>query len=362
VQSHSQSSDGRTSLLQLDNRRFTYRELEAMTNNFRRVIGRGGFGTVYDGVLEDGTQVAVKLRSESSNQGVTEFLAEARNLTKIHHKNLVALIGYCKDGEYLALVYEHMSEGNLQDKLRGRDGNAGCLTWRQRLRIALESAQGLEYLHKSCSPPFLHRDVKTSNILLNADLKAKVADFGLLKALNHDDDTHASTARVVGTHGYLAPEYASALKLTDKSDVYSFGVVLLEVITGQPPILQSSEPANIVEWVRQRLGRGNIEGIVDACMAGAYDVNSVWKTTDVALRCTAGAPAQRPTMTVVVAHLQECLELEESRTVGDTNGSDPNSSYSMYGSDQSTDIGQSNKVFEMEHKFGKALATGPATR
>lgn len=309
--SASQNGDGQHSLLQLENRRFTYRELEAMTSNFQRVLGRGGFGSVYDGFLPDGTQVAVKLRSQSSSQGVREFLTEAQTLTKIHHKNLVSMVGYCKDGECMALVYEHMSEGNLEDKLRGKDHNAGSLTWRQRLRIALESAKGLEYLHKACSPAFVHRDVKTSNILLNANLEAKVADFGLLKAFSQDGDTHVSTARLVGTHGYLAPEYAAALQLTVKSDVYSFGIVLLEVITGQTPILQCPDPTNIIQWARQRLARGNIEDVVDVRMQGEYDVNGVWKAADVALKCTVQAPTQRPTMTDVVMQLQECLELEE---------------------------------------------------
>ncbi|KAK3135031.1 hypothetical protein QOZ80_5BG0413760 [Eleusine coracana subsp. coracana] len=298
-------------MMQLENRRFTYRELEVITNNFKRVLGKGGFGSVYDGFLEDGTQVAVKLRSQSSNQGVREFLTEAQTLTKIHHKNLVSLIGYCKDGQYLALVYEHMSEGTLEDKLRGRDGNAGSLSWRQRLRIALESAQGLEYLHKACSPPFLHRDVKTSNILLNANHEAKIADFGLLKAFQHDDDTHVSTVRVVGTHGYLAPEYAAALQLTEKSDVYSFGVVLLEMITGQPPILRCPNPMNIIQWVQQRLAHGNIDNVVDIHIRGNCNVNAAWKVADIALKCTAQSPTQRPTMTDVVMQLQECLKLEE---------------------------------------------------
>ncbi|KAF8727331.1 hypothetical protein HU200_018933 [Digitaria exilis] len=309
----SQNGNGHR-LPQLENRRFTYKELETITNNFQRVLGRGGFGSVYDGLLEDGTQVAVKLRSESSNQGVREFLTEAQTLTKIHHKNLVSLIGYCKDGEYLALVYEYMSEGTLEDKLRGKDGSGEPLTWRQRLRIALESAQGLEYLHKACSPAFVHRDVKTSNILLNANLEAKIADFGLLKAFRREGDTHVSTDRVVGTHGYLAPEYASALQLTEKSDVYSLGVVLLEVITGQPPILRCPEPTNVVQWVRQRLARGeDIGDVVDARLRGGYDANAAWKATDVALKCTEQVPTQRPTMTDVVAQLHECLELEEGR-------------------------------------------------
>ncbi|KAF6991229.1 hypothetical protein CFC21_008335 [Triticum aestivum] len=213
---------------ELENRQFTYRELKVITDNFKVVLGQGGFGTVYEGFLHDGTHVAVKLLSQSSSQGIKEFSTEAQTLTKIHHKNLISLIGYCKDGKYLALVYEHMSEGNLEDKLRGKDSNVVPLAWRQRLRIALESAEGLDYLHKACSPPFVHRDVKTSNILLNANLEAKVADFGLMKAFNHDDDTHVSTARVIGTRGYLAPEYAISLQLNQKSDVYSFGIVLLE--------------------------------------------------------------------------------------------------------------------------------------
>ncbi|GJM89515.1 hypothetical protein PR202_ga05716 [Eleusine coracana subsp. coracana] len=299
--------------MQLENRQFTYRELEVITNSFQRVLGRGGFGYVYDGILEDGTQVAVKLQSTSSSQGVREFLTEVKTLTKIHHKNLVSLIGYCKDGNHLALVYEHMSQGSLEQKLRGKDQNAGSLTWRQRLNIALESAQGLEYLHKACSPPFVHRDIKTANILLTANLEAKIADFGLLKAFKRDDDTHVSTARLVGTHGYVAPEYATALHLTEKSDVYSFGVVLLELITGQPPILHDPQPINVIQWTEQCLAQGEIKDVVDKRMRGDYNANVAWKVMDVALKCTAHEPTRRPTMTDVVARLQECLRIEEEQ-------------------------------------------------
>jgi flagellar basal body-associated protein FliL len=130
------------SSLRLENRRFTYNELDIITTNFQQVLGKGGFGYVYHGFLEDGVQVAVKLRSHSSNQGVKEFIAEAQILTRIHHKNLVNMIGYCKDAEYMALVYEYMPEGNLREHIAGKELNGGCLTWRQRLRIALESAQG----------------------------------------------------------------------------------------------------------------------------------------------------------------------------------------------------------------------------
>ncbi|GJN15001.1 hypothetical protein PR202_gb01885 [Eleusine coracana subsp. coracana] len=283
-----QQNDNGHKCVQIENHQFTYRELEVITNNFQRVLGRGGFGSVYDGILEDGSQVAVKLQSVSSNHGVREFLTEVKTLTKIHHKNLVSLIGYCKDRNHLALVYEHMSEGSLEQKLRG-----------------------LEYLHKSCSPPFVHRDVKTANILLSANLVAKIADFGLLKAFKCDGETHVSTARLVGTHGYLAPEYASALQLTEKSDVYSFGVVLLELVTGQPPILQDPQPINVVQWTQQCLAQGEIEDVVDKRMLNDYDVNAVWKVVDVALKCTGQEPTRRPTMTDVVARLQECLRIND---------------------------------------------------
>ncbi|XP_037473241.1 leucine-rich repeat receptor-like serine/threonine-protein kinase At2g14510 [Triticum dicoccoides] len=366
-QNESIDNYGHTSL-RLESRRFTYSELEVITNGFQRVVGRGGFGKVYDGFLEDGTQVAVKLRSESSNQGVQEFLAEAQSLAKIHHKNLVSMFGYCKEREYMALVYEYMSEGALDEHLRGKDNNTRTLSWRQRLLIALESAQGLEYLHKGCNPPLIHRDVKTSNILLNTNLEAKIADFGLLKAFNNDSDTHVSTARVVGTPGYVDPEYYATFQLTSKSDVFSFGVVLLEIVTGQPPIPNDPEPTSIIQWARQRLARGNIEAVVDIHMHGDHDVNSVWRVADTALKCTAQAPEQRPTMTDVVALLHECLELEDARNHMNarfyTAGSDTNlNNYSQYDTGMSTDVSQSRTALEAEH-FDRVprMSDGPAVR
>ncbi|CAN6337028.1 unnamed protein product [Urochloa humidicola] len=354
-----------SSSLKIENRRFTYKELEMITSNFQRVIGQGGFGKVYDGFLEDGTQVAVKLRSHSSNQGDREFLAEARILTRIHHKYLVSMIGYCKDGEYMALVYEYMSEGTLQEHIAGKN-----LTWRQRLRIALESAQGLEYLHKGCNPVLIHRDVKATNILLNANMEAKIADFGLSKAFNHDNDTHVSTNTLVGTPGYFDPEYQATMQPTTKSDVYSFGVVLLELITGKAVILRDPEPTSIIYWVRQRLAQGNIEGIVDPSMRGDHDVNGVWKAAEIALKCTAQASVQRPTMTDVVAQLQECLELEDARG-GAIGGyytgapSGPYSGYNAYAAEgQSTGVSQTSTGFEVEHNLGRVptMPTGPAAR
>ncbi|VAH12627.1 unnamed protein product [Triticum turgidum subsp. durum] len=350
--------------LRLDhNLRFTYKELKMITNGFERVLGQGGFGRVYDGFLEDGTQVAVKLRSHSSNQGVKEFLAEAQILTRVHHKNLVTMIGYCKDGEYMALVYEYMSQGTLQEHIAG---SGQSLPWRQRLRIAVESAQGLEYLHTACNPPLIHRDVKATNILLNARLEAKITDFGLSKAFDRHNRNYISTNTLVGTPGYVDPEYQATVQPTTKSDVYSFGVVLLELVTGKPAILSEPEPTNIIHWVRQRLARGNIEGVVDARMHGGYNVNSVWKVAEIALKCSAQASAQRPSMADVVAQLQECVLLEEGRTP-DFNTGGSNSDYSSWNYNACTS-GQST-VVSRNDAFGTELRTptvglglAPATR
>ncbi|XP_048551473.1 LOW QUALITY PROTEIN: receptor-like protein kinase At3g21340, partial [Triticum urartu] len=366
-----------SSLQHLENRRFTYKDLEKITNNFQRVLGRGGFGYVYDGFLEDGTQVAVKLRSHSSHQGVKEFLAEAQILTQIHHKNLVSMIGYCKDGEYMALVYEYMSEGTLQEHIDvGSNCNTPHLSWTERLRIALESAQGLEYLHKGCNPPLIHRDVKATNILLNARLEARIADFGLSRAFDDSNDTHVSTNTLVGTPGYVDPEYQATMQPTTKSDVYSFIVVLLELVTGKAAILREPVPMSITQWARERLAQGNIEDVVDSQMLGDYDVNSVWKVADIALKCTSQMSTRRhhdPTMTDVVMQLQECIELEKAHGGGDiashrfysgSSSENPNLRYDAYTTNQSTNVIQNNNTFEMEHYLKRVptMATGPSAR
>ncbi|KAF0887600.1 hypothetical protein E2562_002317 [Oryza meyeriana var. granulata] len=306
-----------------ENRQFTYRELKLMTANFKEEIGQGGFGTVFLGYLEDGSPVAVKIRSKTSSQGDKEFLSEAQHLTRVHHRNLVSLIGYCKDKKHLALVYEYMQGGNLEDRLRGEASIAAPLTWHQRLKIALDSAQGLEYLHKSCQPPLIHRDVKTRNILLSGDLDAKIADFGLTKAFVGGDLMTHVTTQPAGTLGYLDPEYYHTSRLSEKSDVYSFGVVLLELVTGRPPAVPlgdgGGESVHLAVWARQRLSEGDIESVADPAMGGDqqfYDVNSVWKVAELALRCKERPSRERPDMTGVVAELKECLELEASRALG----------------------------------------------
>ncbi|KAM0895653.1 hypothetical protein ACQ4PT_023702 [Festuca glaucescens] len=292
-----------------ENRRFTYKELDKFTNKFERFIGQGGFGLVYYGRLEDNSEVAVKMRSESATRGLEEFLAEVHSLTKVHHRNLVSLVGYCLENDHLALVYEYMSRGNLCDHLRGKYGDE-TLDWAIRVRVVLEAAQGLDYLHKGCSLPIVHRDVKTSNILLGQNLRAKLADFGLSKTYLSETQTHIST-NAAGSAGYFDPEYYHTGRLTESSDVYSFGIVLLEIATGEPPIRPGR--GHIVQRVKQKMATGNISSVADVRFGGAYEVHSMWKVVDTAMACTADTSFQRPTMATVVAQLKESLALEEAR-------------------------------------------------
>ncbi|KAG1346649.1 Receptor-like protein kinase [Cocos nucifera] len=333
--------------LKLESRQFTYKDLENITNKFVRIIGKGGFGIVYHGFLENGVEVAVKLCSRSSSQGTKEFLAEAQSLTRVHHKNLVTFVGYCKDVNYLALIYEYMSQGSLQEHLRGKAGLGRILSWGERLQIAVEAAQGLAYLHKGCTPPIIHRDVKTSNILLGEELVAKIADFGLSKSFHSDAHTHVSTEMVAGTPGYVDPEYHNSYQLNEKSDVYSFGVVLLELITSHPPIMPGPGKAHIVQRVASKVARGNIEDAVDARLQGAYDANSVWKIVDLAMKCTAQFSTQRPTMSDVVIQLKESLALEAARE----------RSESLH--NEGLDVSQ-NGAFELDRN--KSMPVGPSAR
>ncbi|XP_056867314.1 receptor-like protein kinase At3g21340 isoform X4 [Raphanus sativus] len=293
------------------NKRFTYSEVVTMTNNFERVLGKGGFGMVYHGTVSGTEQVAVKMLSHSSSQGYKEFKAEVELLLRVHHKNLVGLVGYCDEGENLALIYEYMANGDLREHMSGKRGGS-ILNWETRLKIVVESAQGLEYLHNGCKPPMVHRDVKTTNILLNEHFQAKLADFGLSRSFPIEGETHVSTV-VAGTPGYLDPEYYRTNWLNEKSDVYSFGIVLLEIITNQPVINQSREKPHIAEWVGLMLTKGDIKNIMDPNLYGDYDSGSVWRAVELAMSCLNPSSARRPTMSQVVIEINECLAYENSR-------------------------------------------------
>ncbi|EOA29445.1 hypothetical protein CARUB_v100250850mg, partial [Capsella rubella] len=295
-------------------RRFTYSEVEAVTNNFERVIGEGGFGIVYHGLLNDNEQVAVKVLSRSSTQGYKQFKAEVELLLRVHHTNLVNLVGYCNEEDHLALVYEYAANGDLKQHLSGASSST-VLNWVSRLGIAMETAQGLEYLHIGCEPPMIHRDVKTTNILLDEHLHAKLADFGLSRSFPIGVESHVST-NVAGTPGYLDPEYYRTNWLTEKSDVYSLGIVLLEIITNQPVIQQVREKPHIAEWVGLMLTKGDINSIMDPNLKGDYDSSSVWKALELAMSCVNPSSGGRPNMSQVISELKECLIYENSRKEG----------------------------------------------
>ncbi|KAG2328310.1 hypothetical protein Bca52824_011038 [Brassica carinata] len=293
---------------------FTYSDILKMTNNFERVLGKGGYGRVYYGNLND-TQVAVKmLFHTSAAQDYKHFKAEVELLIRVHHRHLVGLVGYCDDGDNLALIYEYMANGDLKENMSGKRGEH-VLTWENRMLIAMEAAQGLEYLHNGSTPPMVHRDVKTTNILLNELFQAKLADFGLSRSSPVDGESYVSTV-VAGTPGYLDPEYYITNLLSEKSDVYSFGVVLLEIITNQPVIDTSRERSHITHWVSFVLLEGDIRNIIDPKLMGNFDTNGVWKAVELALACVNPTSNRRPTMPHVVMELKECLDSEIARKQG----------------------------------------------
>ncbi|XP_041001997.1 putative leucine-rich repeat receptor-like serine/threonine-protein kinase At2g19230 [Juglans microcarpa x Juglans regia] len=287
------------------NRQYSYSEVVKITNNFKNVIGKGGFGNVYLGKLKDEIQVAVKLLSPSSNQGYKEFRAEAQLLMVVHHRNLVTLVGYCDDGENKALIYEYMANGNLQQHLSVTNPNV--LTWNERLCIAVDAAHGLEYLHNGCKPPIIHRDLKPSNILLNENMQAKIADFGLSRAFATESDSHVSTCPA-GTLGYVDLEIPTSRNFSKKSDVYSLGIILFELITGRPAIIRGPMRNNhILDWVYPLIERADIQNIVDPRLEGEFNTTSAWKVVEIAMSCALPVAIQRPDMSQVLAELNECL-------------------------------------------------------
>lgn len=265
---------------------------------------------VYHGTI-NGSEVAVKVLSQSSTQGYKEFKAEVDLLLRVHHTNLVSLVGYCHEGDHLALIYEYLPNGDLKQHLSGERGRS-IINWSIRLRIALEAALGLEYLHIGCSPPMIHRDVKTANILLDDHFKAKLSDFGLSRSFQGGVESQYSTA-IAGTLGYLDPGYNHSSRLGEKSDVYSFGIVLLEMITNRPVISQASENSHITEWVGSKLTRGDIIEIMDPNLHEDHDSNSAWRALELAMSCANPSSSKRPSMSQVIHELKECIVLENSK-------------------------------------------------
>ncbi|KAK2653811.1 hypothetical protein Ddye_013667 [Dipteronia dyeriana] len=287
--------------------RLTLVDILEATNNFCKtnIIGDGGFGTVYKATLPDGKTVAVKKLSQAKTQGHREFMAEMETLGKVKHQNLVPLLGYCSFGEEKLLVYEYMVNGSLDHWLRNRTGALEVLDWTKRFKIAYGAARGLAFLHHGFIPHIIHRDIKASNILLNEDFEAKVADFGLARLISACE-THVSTD-IAGTFGYIPPEYGQTGRSTTRGDVYSFGVILLELITGKEPTgpdFKEIEGGNLVGWVFQKIKKGQAADVLDPTVLSADSKPVMLQMLQITAVCLSENPADRPTMLQVLKFLK----------------------------------------------------------
>ncbi|CAN6845797.1 unnamed protein product [Brassica oleracea] len=285
---------------------FSSKELEKATDNFNknRVLGQGGQGTVYKGMLVDGQIVAVK-RSKVLDEGkVEEFINEVRVLSQINHRNIVKLMGCCLETEVPILVYEHIPNGDLFKRLHD-DSDDYTMTWEVRLRIAVEIAGALAYLHSAASTPVYHRDVKTTNILLDEKYRAKVSDFGTSRSISIDQ-THLTT-HVAGTLGYLDPEYFQTSQFTDKSDVYGFGVVLVELITGEKPfsVMWAEESRGLASYFFEAMKENRVLDIVDSRIKEECKPEQVLAMAKLARRCLSLKGKKRPSMREVSSDLEK---------------------------------------------------------
>ncbi|GKA57440.1 receptor-like serine/threonine-protein kinase ALE2 isoform X2 [Tanacetum coccineum] len=301
---------------------FSLAKIEKATEKFssRRVLGVGGFGRVYHGIMEDGAEVAVKLLHRDNNQnGDHEFIEEVVMLSRLHHINLVKLIGICIEKHTRCLIYELVPNGNIESHLHGADKQKGPLDWDTRLKIALGAARGLAYLHEDANPHVIHRDFKAGNVLLKDDFTPKVSDFGLAREAT-EGTQHIST-RVMGTFGYVAPEYAMTGHLLVKSDVYSYGVVLLELLSGRKPVDMSRAQGeeNLATWARPLLTtQEGLHKLIDPTLAETCDFNDMAKVAVIASMCVHPEVDQRPFMGEVVQALKLIYCKDDTTTQRDS--------------------------------------------
>ncbi|XP_010930213.1 serine/threonine-protein kinase-like protein CR4 [Elaeis guineensis] len=292
---------------------FTYEELEKATGGFSEesIVGKGSFSYVFKGILKDGTLVAVKraIKASDVKKNSKEFHTELDLLSRLNHAHLLNLLGYCEEGGERLLVYEYMAHGSLYQHLHGKDPTLKeQLGWVRRVTIAVQAARGIEYLHGYACPPVIHRDIKSSNILIDEENNARVADFGL--SLFAPDDSSAPLSELpAGTLGYLDPEYYRLHYLTTKSDVYSFGVLLLEILSGRKAIDMQYEEGNIVEWAVPLIKAGDITAVLDPVLKTPADLEALKKIAAIACKCVRMRGKDRPSMDKVTTSLERALAL-----------------------------------------------------
>ncbi|KAG6411003.1 hypothetical protein SASPL_129076 [Salvia splendens] len=313
--------------LPIDLPELSLNDLNRLTDNFgqKSLLGEGSYGRVYYATLSDGQPAAIKKLDTSTSEPDTDFPGQLSTVSRLKNENFVSLLGYCLEGNNHILVYEYAAMGSLHDVLHGRKGVQGAdpgpmLTWNQRVKIAHGAAKGLEFLHEKCQPSIVHRDIRSSNVLLFDDFLAKVADYSLT---NQCSDTAARlhSTRVLGTFGYHAPEYAMTGQITQKSDVYSFGVVLLELLTGRKPVDHTMPKGqqSLVTWATPRLSEDKVKQCIDPKLKEDYPPKAMAKMAAVAALCVQYEADFRPNMTIVVKALQPLLNAKPAGAAADSN-------------------------------------------
>ncbi|GMH20634.1 hypothetical protein Nepgr_022475 [Nepenthes gracilis] len=282
--------------------RYSYKDIQKATENFKTILGQGSFGTVYKATMPTSEVVAVKVLASDSKHGEKEFQTEVSLLGRLHHRNLVNLVGYCVDKGQHMLIYEYMSNGSLEKVLYGEE--LDTLSWDERLQIALDISHGIEYLHEGAVPPVVHRDLKSANILLDHSMRAKVADFGLSKVELFD----GRTSSLKGTYGYMDPAYISTSKPTVKSDIYSFGVIIFELMTAIHP------HQNLMDYVNlASMQADGIDEILDKRLVGKCNPAEARELARVAYRCLRRSPRKRPTIAEVSQSILKIKQRHLSR-------------------------------------------------
>ncbi|KAH1156445.1 hypothetical protein AAZX31_18G256200 [Glycine max] len=315
--------------------KYSYKEIQKATQNFTNTLGEGSFGTVYKAMMPTGEVVAVKMLGPNSKQGEKEFQTEVLLLGRLHHRNLVNLLGYCIDKGQFMLVYEFMSNGSLENLLYGEEKE---LSWDERLQIAVDISHGIEYLHEGAVPPVVHRDLKSANILLDHSMRAKVSDFGLSKEEVFD----GRNSGLKGTYGYMDPAYISSSKFTVKSDIYSFGIIIFELITAIHP------HQNLMEYIHlAAMDYDGVDGILDKQLVGKCNLEEVRQLAKIAHKCLHKSPRKRPSIGEVS---QGILRIKQRRLMKEDTMSFASSNFSRSVSQIEEQQVELSKITTMNHR------------